>query len=65
MLNTEQISAKYEKSWQDIGVVILREVWFYTAWNVMMHFAKAPHRSASPGPAESSSTNWSAYTFAT
>lgn len=56
-LSIEQISTKYEKSWQDIWVVILREVWFCTALNVMMHFEKALHRSASPGPAKSSSMN--------
>lgn len=57
MLNTEQISTKYETSWQDIWVVILREVWFCTALNVMMHFEKALHPCASPGPPKSSSMN--------
>lgn len=57
MLNMEQISTKYRKSWQDIWVMILREMWFCTALNVMMHFEKALHRSASPGPAKSSSMN--------
>lgn len=64
MLNTQQIATKYKKSWQDIWVVILREAWFYTVWNVTMHFEKALHRTASPGSAKSSSMNWSAYTFA-
>lgn len=55
---------KVWETWQDIWIVILREVWFYIAWNVMMHFEKALYRTASPGSAKNSSMNWSAHTFA-